>query len=758
VRHAGPPPIQTSCLSSGRFRGLLSLLLLGVLFGFSACASHNGSGKSRTGGPAGTVDDSLGVERELKRLQSEVKLAREKGATIRELRRLFVDIESLDPDLAGRRQDQLSMAVAQLMVEELKEDPGLEMELEVGSGIHSVDFAIEQYGDSLSKDSLLVSMLPDSDDGEALDSVLVHDLDSLATPGIPYADEPAVDHMIEYFVNGKGNKHYKVWMERYPAVAAVILPILREEGVPEDLIFLSMIESGFKLHARSKARAVGAWQFIAETGRRSGLQVDKWVDERLDLELSTRAAARLLKSLYNNYGDWYLAFGAYNAGPGRIDRMLRTGNGNRNFFEMHRLPAETRNYVPTYLAAREVFRRRAELGFEVGEIPEPMETERVHVPNAVSMARAAELLGMSESELREMNLHILNSTTAPRGCELRVPPDKAEAFRVAVLELPREVAPPAVYADRVTHTVRKGDTLGKIARKYGVTTASLRTSNKLGRSGVIHPGQKLVIPGAHGGGSVDVTSEENEPAEVATSEGRRSRIVRKGDALSLIASRAGVSVEQLKRWNGLKNSRIYKGQKLWVSPPDKNGGADDTAPSRANRSVRNHIVQEGETAGKIAQKYSLSLDRLLEANGLNMHSVILPGQKLRLPDGALQAREEQREQAPEMRTHRVQKGETLDKIARKYSVSMKDLAAVNNLARPNSLKVGQVLKVPGPGESRSSTDTGSLLVHKVAKGDTLSGIAAKYNVSVNQLRQWNGLSSSQIQVGMRLKIRQGGQG
>jgi membrane-bound lytic murein transglycosylase D len=752
VRVAGRTPILSLCHVRALRRSGLLVLLAGWV-GLVSCTGGQTQGKLRPGGIA-QVNDSLTVEIELRRLQTEVNQARQNGTSIRELRRLFVDIESLDPTLAGRRQDQLSMAVARLMIEELKEDPGLETELEVGSGIHSLDFAVEQYGDSLAKDSLLADLILEGEDVAALDSVLVHDLDSLAIPGIPDADEPAVDHMVEYFVNGKGNKHYKVWMERYPAVAAVILPILREEGVPEDLIFLSMIESGFKLHARSKARAVGAWQFIAETGRRSGLQVDKHVDERLDLELSTRAAARLLKSLYNTYGDWYLAFAAYNAGPGRVDRQLR--QGYKDFFGMDRLPAETRNYVPTYLAAREVFRRRAELGFEVGAIPEPPLYDRVHVPHAVSLARAAELLGLSEAELKEANLHILGNATSPKGCELRIPADKAEAFQLAVLDLPRERVVIPARSEDGHYVVKKGDTLNKIAKRHGVTVASLRQANGLKNRAVIHPNQRLVIPGRGGGVPEEVASQES-PAEPTKPAARRSWSVRPGDALSLIASRAGVSVEQLKRWNGLPNSRIYPGQQLWLSPAVKGASEDDTAQqARSRTKVKHHIVQEGETAGKIAQKLGVPLDRLLEANGLGMQSTIMPGQKLRIPDASLQAAEIQRE--PETRTHRVNRGESLDRIARKYGVDVSDLVALNNLGRPDRIKAGQVLRVPGAGSGQKSASNGTH-THTVRKGETLWEIAQKYGVSVNQLRQWNGLSARDgIQAGTRLKIRQDGQG
>ncbi|MCB1046379.1 MAG: LysM peptidoglycan-binding domain-containing protein [Calditrichaeota bacterium] len=728
----------------------LVLCALLASIGLASCTFRPAHSPDSRSGEAGIADDSLSVELELKRLEAELARAGEKGASMSELRRLFLDIQSLNPDLAGPRQDQLSLDVARLIVDEMDEEPGLETELEAGTGIHSLDFAVEQYGDSLEADSLLAGlMLPNEDSGE-LDSVLVRELDSLTVPGIPDADQRSVEQMIEYFVNGKGRKHYTVWMERYPTVAGTILPILREEGVPEDLIFLSMIESGFKLHARSKARAVGAWQFIAETGRRSGLQVDPWVDERLDLELSTRAAARLLKSLYGNYDDWYLAFAAYNAGPGRVNRAMKRANGDRNYWNL-RLPAETRNYVPTYLAAREVFRRREEFGFMPGEIESPMVHERVHVPGALTFARLAEMLELPEAELRELNLHVLGNNTAPRGCDLRVPPDKADGFRLALAELPKDA-----FVTIQHHTVKRGETLGRIAARYGISLSTLRAANNLGSRSLIHPGQKLVISGGNGGARQDTDMD----ALAVEKDGRRVWTVHPGDALSLIASRSGVSVARLQEWNGLKNSRIYPGQRLWLSPPEhaRTQDADLSQNRTANGAVRTYTVKAGDTPGEIADTWGIPLSRLLQANGMSNRAVIHPGQRLVLPDLDFRASDGQATGSRKNETYRVRNGETIEGIARKLSVSTEDLIAANRLKRPDRIKVGQTLVVPGNPVGSESRASAKARTHVVKRGESLWELSQKYGVSIDQLRQWNSLSSDEIKAGTRLKVSQDGQG
>lgn len=275
----------------------------------------------------------------------------------------------------------------------------------------------------------------------------------------------------------------------------MILDIFKEKGLPEELVFTAMIESGFNPVAVSRAGAKGLWQFMAPTARLYGLRVDRWLDERLDPEKSTVAAANYLRDLYTVFGSWDLAQAAYNAGEVRVQRAIQ-GTGTRDFWVLHRrsphLLPETKNFVPAIHAATLIGRQPEQYGFTV--VPEePVRYDVVTVPKGIRLLRLAGLSGVTLADLEQLNPELWQKQTPPDApYELKIPLGTAGAMQAAVEmdTAPRRIAP----APRVgVHVVQAGDTVWRIARHYGVSTAQLARWNGLERPDRIFPGERLRI-------------------------------------------------------------------------------------------------------------------------------------------------------------------------------------------------------------------------------------------------------------------------
>jgi membrane-bound lytic murein transglycosylase D len=272
----------------------------------------------------------------------------------------------------------------------------------------------------------------------------------------------------------------------------MIEQIMQEEGVPLDLIYLCQAESAFLPRALSRAKAKGMWQFISSRGKEYGLRQTWWIDERSDPEKSTRAAARHLKDLYEEFGDWYLAMAAYNAGPVRIERAVAKA-GEANFWtlaEKRLLPKETINYVPTILAFTIIGKNPEMYGFEIEPDP-PMGIERVAIDKATDLRVIAEAISVPLEDLRTLNAHVLRMTTPPDDpdFELIVPKGTAEMLQEKMAQIPESERVLFKY-----HTARKGDTLASIAKKYGTTVKQLRDANSMGAKQALKIGQSLIIP------------------------------------------------------------------------------------------------------------------------------------------------------------------------------------------------------------------------------------------------------------------------
>jgi membrane-bound lytic murein transglycosylase D len=384
---------------------------------------------------------------------------------------------------------------------------------------------------------------------------------------LPVTRNDRVDTWIEFL--SEGNKERtELWMERSGKYTPMIREQLRARGMPEDLIYLAFIESGYSTKARSHAAAVGLWQFIAETGKRYGLEVNSYVDERRDPVESTGAALDYLQELYDRFGSWYLAAAAYNTGENRVARIMRQQTGSergrdQDFWKIaHLLPRETRNYVPLMLAAGHINKEPAKYGFNGVKFQEPLAYSDVHVPGGVALSTVAKAAGVATEHVEELNPHLLRGVTppnksmivrVPRGSDMRF----AQAFESALRE--DRAKPPVALASvtrsaksSTSHKVKRGETLSEIAKQYGTTVRSLTQANSGLRPSRLRIGQTLRVPGAS-------------KSAVKTVASKKYYSVRRGDNLSNIADRHNVSITRLKRLNGLRGSTIQPGQRLRIA-------------------------------------------------------------------------------------------------------------------------------------------------------------------------------------------------
>ncbi len=371
------------------------------------------------------------------------------------------------------------------------------------------------------------------------------------------------------FLTGRNRDRTKLWLERSGKYGPMIQAELRERGMPEDLLYLALIESGFSPKAYSHAAASGIWQFIAETGRRYGLEVNGVVDERRDPVKSTQAALDYLQELHERFGSWYLAAAAYNTGENRVGRIMREMYGTERGTDEHfwkiapRLPRETRDYVPLMLAAGHIAKEPAKYGFTDVQYQEPLAYDVTWVPGAVALDAVAAAVALPVDSVADLNTHLVaGATPEGRAWPVRLPSGLAETFAAnfpAIFKQARleQAKRAAELASAPTHRVLRGETLSHIARRYGVSVSALQAANGNLSPRRLQVGQQLRVPGR--GGSAVAASRA---AEAET----RYHQVRTGESLWTIARRYDVSMKQLRAWNGLGGrSVIHPGQRLRVT-------------------------------------------------------------------------------------------------------------------------------------------------------------------------------------------------
>lgn len=412
---------------------------------------------------------------------------------------------------------------------------------------------------------------------------------------LPAEFNDEVKQWVDYF-QGRGRKHMVRYLGRSTRYIPKMKEILKSHGLPEDLVYLALIESGFNGRAVSSARASGYWQFIRGTARRYGLRIDYYTDERSDYVASTEAAAQYLKALYHLFGSWYLAIASYNVGENRVKNLVMK-HYTRDFWELARqkkLPKETVHYIPKFIAARMIAKHPDKYGFTDVEWMPPLDYQEINYDKSVSLTTLAQRLGLNYEDLRGLNPGFKRGIIPKYGGEVtvRVPKSLVKEQVLAALDgssTPVAVARAVSASDETEFTkyrVRTGDTLSTIARKFRVSLAALIEVNDLTRRSVIRVGKVLRIP-------------------------------RKGESASAESEPKATKAKSL-------NSKYAKATRV---PAAKK----QVVASNKVMKKKYHVVRGGDTLLSIAQKYNVRLSKLISANKLRSSEKILIGSNIKIP-------------------------------------------------------------------------------------------------------------------------------
>ncbi len=576
----------------------------------------------------------------------------------------------------------------------------------------------------------------DTIDEPLLEDVQLPPLPTLTTT-VPLPTNRLVEQSIAYLLRNP-DKHVLHWMRRAYTYFPMIDKIFEEEGVPNELKYLAMIESGLNPRARSWARAAGMWQFIAATARHYNLRIDRWVDERLDPEKSTRAAARHLKDLYDIFGDWHLALAGYNFSPGKLKRIVRRIEARLNrkatFWDVYPyIPRETRNYVPMFIATALVVSNAKVFGLpEVTPGPR-YEYDYVPITGVLDLQTIAELANTNVATIRALNPELEKWMTPPTDGVywLRLPLGSYETFYTAYQQLPESARRPVKE-----YRVRRGDTLGKIASRFGVSLRKLKRVNGI-RGSLIRQGQVLIIPLPHSTQPSMAEAQQLKPIRVQYAAGSLRPLIainapsseRPVDGKKQIEQIAASARQLAKRVSSSRRASVPRGKKI------------------------RYKVKPGDTLSEIAERYGVRISDIQRWNGLRSRRIIRAGKTLtiyarKLPENKVASSENTSKHTKGIR-YRVRRGDTLSEIAERFNVSLAQLKAWNNL-RSSRIRAGQILVVRQP--ETNTRRTGGETVYIVKKGDSLYEIARKYGVSIRDLKRWNGLRSSTIKPGQAIKI------
>lgn len=479
---------------------------------------------------------------------------------------------------------------------------------------------------------------------------------------VPLVENQHVNRHLIYYTQRRPEVMER-WLERSEYYFPMMKEIFEDEGVPTELIHLSMIESGLVPTARSWAAAVGMWQFIRATGAVYGLEVNWWVDERQDPIKATRAAAQHLGDLYEVWGDWHLAMANYNISPRGLRRAINAAGGEENYWVAYPyLPRETRGYVPGFIAATMIATNPEEFGFRRNYGGEAYSYEIAEVDGLMPLEKLAEAAGISVEDLKDLNPELLRWATPPGGkYPLKIPAGLKEDFLAAYQEIPQEER----STDVAMHTVSRGETLGYIAQRYGTSVRSLFATNE-GLSSTIHPGQTIVVPVASGPEEQISSSRPSNRGSSSSSRGRQQApapsnttsvtyTVKSGDTIGHVAEWYDVRAWQLRSWNGIGNT-IRVGQRLTVHVP--NNRADYYRNVDGLAFAKKQEIERRQRSGE------------------NIYDLQLGGS----PGSG------------DVITYTVRRNDTLTGIANRHGVSITDIKNENNLSS-SRIYAGQTLKI-----------------------------------------------------------------
>jgi membrane-bound lytic murein transglycosylase D len=397
-----------------------------------------------------------------------------------------------------------------------------------------------------------------------------------------------------------------------------IVKALREAGVPEELSWLPLIESGYKIRAQSRSRALGIWQFIASTGYRFGLKRDRWIDERMDFEKSTQAAIAYLRELHQIFGDWTTALAAYNCGEYTVLNRIKTQKINYldNFWDLYeKLPRETAAYVPRFMAVLHIVSNPSAYGIDLPPVDKEMEWDEVMVNKQIELKTIADALDVPLEEMEEMNAELRQNLTPDSPYSLKVPGGKGDLLMAKIDSIPAWCPPAIVYR---IHRVRRGESVRSISARYGVDPDDLIALNNLRRNGRLRVGMRLRIR-TRAARSRSKTRVES-AKQAAGQENVIKYEVKQGDSLYEIANRHNTTVKDIQSYNGLESTSLQLGQVLLIPP----GSEEDCPPFKTTT----YMVKEGDSPFIIAKRHHMNLGDFLRINNLTTRSTIFPGQEL----------------------------------------------------------------------------------------------------------------------------------
>jgi membrane-bound lytic murein transglycosylase D len=524
---------------------------------------------------------------------------------------------------------------------------------------------------------------------------------SLGSTQVDMTQNEFVERSLQFLASEKGQKFINACLERSGRWFPTLKKIAADEQMPPEIIFLAIMESGLNPYAVSRAQAVGMWQFIASTGREYGLRIDSWIDERRDIEKSTRASMRFLRDLYEDLGDWHLALAAYNCGAGGVRRAKRrSGNPEGNFWDIRpHLPSETRNYVPFFIATSMVAMDPEKYGINLSELnfhPEYV-FDTVTVAEPTNLSALAKAAGVSVDSLKKLNPELKRNCTPPdMQYVLKIPMGKRLDFQQQYALLTEQERMPWIE-----HTVGRRETLAKIARRYGVSSTELAALNNIaGYRSNVRRGQVLRIPVVNQGQEQLATISDAEPVapkkQGSTARQTTTHTVQSGESLASIAKRYSVEVSDLRSWNDLRSNdgTIHPGQELVVNVSARPEATASVERIAVTKIVR-HKVRRGETLSSIADRYGMSVQELRSLNGLSRKALLKAGKSIKVQKKtSTEHVASSRASKKKPKTYKVQRGDTLSTIADKFGMSISQLRKANpSLRNSDNIRAGQQIRL-----------------------------------------------------------------